>query len=262
MRRAGGFVKRIDRYRPEHAEFDRRRFLERRAALRLRHLVRERRPRQFDAGAFGLGGGRLRLRSAHRGDAALAARDALGGFVQIADRALAADRAVIGVLGFDAETLGERNFRIAVAPAQEIDDVERGDLAQQLGAAVRFGTPQRLFQQDEGLEAFGDVPGAVHDFSDADDDGDAVVGNGGGWVFHSFLFSLSQQGGPHPEERPLGRVSKDGRNKRTRCHPSRRALSALLRMSSEIHSEIPRHEDRPTPPSARSCARPPRRNPP
>ena len=150
----------------------------------------ERRPRQFDAGTFGLGGGGLRLRAADRGDAAFAARDALGSLVQIADRTLAADRAVIGVPGPDAETLRERNFRIAVTPAQEIDDVERADLAQQLGAAVGFGAPKRLLQQGVGLKAFGDFLGAIDDFSDADDDGDAVVGNGGGWVRHYSCFTF------------------------------------------------------------------------
>ena len=70
-------------------------------------IMRERRPRQRDAGALGLGRGRLRLGAADRGDAAFAARDALCRLMQIADRALAADRAVIGVRRLDAEALGE-----------------------------------------------------------------------------------------------------------------------------------------------------------
>ena len=139
MHRGRGFVKRIDRHRPEHAEFYGYRLLERRAALGLLDIVRERGPRQFDAGAFRLGRAGLRLGAADRGDAAFAARDALGGLVQIADRALAADRAVIGMLRLDAEAVGELLFRIAVAPAQEIDDIERGDFAQQFAAAVGFG---------------------------------------------------------------------------------------------------------------------------
>ena len=151
----------------------------------------ERRPRQCDAGALGLGRGGLRLGAADRGDAAFAARDALGGLMQIADRALAADRAVIGVLRADAETAGELLLRIAVAPAQEIDDVERLDLAQQFAAGVRFGAPERLLQQGERLEAFGNFLRAIDDFADADDDGDAVVGDGGGWVRHCLSFSLS-----------------------------------------------------------------------
>ena len=152
----------------------------------------ERRPRQRDAGALGLGRGGLRLGAANRGNAAFAARDALRRLVQIADRALAADRAVIGVLWRDAEPLRQRNFRIAVAPAQEIDDVERADLVQEFRAAVGFRAPQRLFQQDERLEAFGDFLRAIDDFSDADDDGNAVVGDGGSWIGHFFLFSLSR----------------------------------------------------------------------
>jgi len=63
--------------------------------------MRERRPRQIDAGAFGLGRGRLRFGAADRGNAAFAARNALRGLVQIADRAFAADRAVIGVCRLD-----------------------------------------------------------------------------------------------------------------------------------------------------------------
>src|SRR5437868_1481494 len=118
MRRGRAFVQRIDGYRPEHAKLYRHRLLECRAALRLLDIMREWRPRQVDAGAFGLGRGALRLGGADRGDAALAARDTLGGLVQIADRALAADRAVIGMRGFDAEPLREQLFRIAVAPAQ------------------------------------------------------------------------------------------------------------------------------------------------
>ena len=98
--------------------------------------MRERRPWQIDAGALGLGRGRLRFGAADRGDAAFAARDALGRLMQIADRALAADRPVIKVCRIDAEAPGQLFFGIAIAPAQEIDDVERADLAEQLAAGV------------------------------------------------------------------------------------------------------------------------------
>ena len=53
-----------------------------------------------------------------------------------------------------AEPRRQQFFGIAVAPAQETDDVERLDLAQQFAAAVRFRALERLFQQGEGLEAF------------------------------------------------------------------------------------------------------------
>ena len=125
MRRRRRFVKRIDRYRPEYAELYGKRLLERRAAFWLGDILRERRPRQRETCAFGLGRGALRFGAADRGDAAFAARDALRRFVQIADRAFAADRPVIGVLRLDAEAAGELLLRVAVAPAQEIDDVER-----------------------------------------------------------------------------------------------------------------------------------------
>src|SRR6266702_5357442 len=110
--------------------------------------------------------------------------------MQIGDRAFAADRAVIGVLWRDAEAASEQLFRIAVAPAQEIDDVERLDVAEQVAAAVRFGALQRGFQQRERLEAIGDFFRTIGDFADADDDGNAVFGYGGGWVRH-FLVSPS-----------------------------------------------------------------------
>src|SRR6266550_4360016 len=190
MRRRRRFVKWIHRNGPEYAEFYRHRLLERGAALGLGHIVCERRPRQFDTGAFGLGRGGLRFGAADRGDAAFAARDALRRLMQIADRAFATDRAVIGVLWRDAEAASEQLFRIAVAPAQEIDDVERLDVAEQVAAAVRFGAPQRGFQQGERLEPIGDFFRTIGDFADADDDGNAVFGDGGGWVRH-FLVSPS-----------------------------------------------------------------------
>ena len=139
----------------------------------------ERRPWQRDAGAFGLGRGRLRLGAAHRSDAGFAARDALRGLMQIADRALAADRAVVSVSWFDAEPVGKKNFGIAVAPAQEIDDVERIDLAEQFCAAVCFGALERLFQQCKRLQAIGDLLRTIGDFTDADNDGNAVGGERG-----------------------------------------------------------------------------------
>ena len=89
------------------------------------------RPGRRHPGALGLGRGRLRLGAADGGDAAFAARDALRRLMQIADRALAADRAVIEMRRLDAEPIGKQLFRIAVAPAQEIDDVERADIAEQ-----------------------------------------------------------------------------------------------------------------------------------
>ncbi len=123
-----------------------------------------------------LGRGRLRLGAADRRHAAFAARDALCGLMQITDRALAADRAVIAMRRFCAEPVGEQFFRIAVAPAQEIDDVERAEFAEQFCAAVRFGALQRLLQQRERLEAVGDILWPIDDFADADDDGNAVFG--------------------------------------------------------------------------------------
>jgi hypothetical protein len=97
------------------------------------------------------------------------------------------------MLWLDAETVGELNFRIAVAPAQEIDDVERFDLAKQFAAAVLFGAPERLNQQGEGLEAFGDFFRAIDDFSDADDYRDAVFGDRGGSIRHFLFFTFSNK---------------------------------------------------------------------
>src|ERR1700737_2830331 len=128
MRRGRSFIKRIHRDRSEDAKFYSHRLLERRTALGLGYVMRERRPWQFDAGALGLGRARLRFGAADRGDAAFAACDPLRRFMQIADRAFTADRTVIGMLRLDAETAGELNLGIAVAPAQETDDVERLDV--------------------------------------------------------------------------------------------------------------------------------------
>src|SRR3979411_2757679 len=177
MRRRRGFIKRIHRDRPEYAKFYSHGLLERSAALGLGYIMREWRPGQIDFGALGLGRGRLRFGAADRRDAAFAPCDLLCRLVQIADWALAADRTIIGVRWFDAETVGELNFRIAVAPAQEIHNVERLDFAKQLAAAVLFGALQRLLEQGEGFETFGNLFRTIDDFTDADDDGNAVFGN-------------------------------------------------------------------------------------
>ena len=81
-------------------------------------------------------------------------------------------------------------FRIAVAPAQEIDDVERADLAEQFAAAVRLGALECCFQQGERLEALSDLLRTIGDFADADDDGDAVFGDGGGYIRHFLVFTF------------------------------------------------------------------------
>ncbi len=53
-----------------------------------------------------------------------------------------------------------------------------------------FGAPERLLQQRERLEACGDLLRAIDDFADADDDGDAVFGEGGVGIV---LVSLSDR---------------------------------------------------------------------
>ena len=79
---------------------------------------------------------------------------------------------------------------IAVAPAQEIDDVERAEFAEQFCPAVGFRAPHGFFEQRHRLEAGGDVLGPVGDFADADDDGNAVFGEGGVLfgIFSCFTF--------------------------------------------------------------------------
>src|SRR5260370_28445105 len=155
MRGGCRFVKGIDGHRPEHAELDGHRFLERGATLRLLDVMRERRPWRRDAGALGLGRGGLRFGAADRGHAAFAARDALRRLMQITDRAFATDRAVIEVRRLEAEALCKLPLGITIAPAQEIDDVERADLAEQFGPSVLLRTLERCFQQREPLEACG-----------------------------------------------------------------------------------------------------------
>src|SRR6185437_10824997 len=152
MRRRCGFVKWVNRDRHVYAELHGHRLLERRAAFRLLGVLRERRPRQRDPGALGLGRGRLRFRAADSRHLAFATRDALGRFVQVTDRALAADRAIISVRWLDAEAFGELPRRVLITPAQEVDDVEGADLAKQGRTTVLLGTLQRLFKQDERFE--------------------------------------------------------------------------------------------------------------
>src|SRR4029077_7068383 len=113
-----------------------------------------------------------RFGAADRGDAAFAARDPKRRFMQVPDRALAADRAVVEMRRVCADARRQLLLGVAIAPAQEIDDVERADLAKQFGAWVRLGALQRLFQQGEGLEAGRDLLWTVDDFADADDHGD------------------------------------------------------------------------------------------
>ena len=140
MCRCGAVIERIDGDGTEYTELYGQRFLERRATFRLLDITCKRRPRQFDAGTFGLGGGGLRLSAADRGDGAFAARGALRRLVQVADRALAADRTVIEMGGL-APIRAASCFRIAIAPAQETDDVERLDVGEQFAvesASARF----------------------------------------------------------------------------------------------------------------------------
>ena len=91
---------------------------------------------------------------------------------------------------FGAEPSGKLLFRIAVAPAQEIDDVERADIAEQFAAAVGLGALQRLLEQGERLEASSNVFRAIDDFADADDDGNTVFGGGYLGISSCFTFEL------------------------------------------------------------------------
>src|SRR5438270_13997329 len=157
--------------------------------------MRERRPWRRDAGALGLGRRRLRLRAADRGHGAFAAGDALSRLMQIADWAFASDWPVIEVRRLDPEPSCKLLLGIAIAPAQEIDDVERADLAEQFGSRVMFRALERLLQQRQRLEPIGDFLGPVDDLADADDNGDAVFGLRGNWHFSSFHFYLSRHSG-------------------------------------------------------------------
>src|SRR5258708_2495748 len=185
-RRRGRLVERIHRNGTGDAEFRRHRLLIIGAAQRLRSVMRERRPRQSDAGALRLGRARLGFGAADRGDAAFAACNSLCRLMQIADRTLATNRAVICVVRSDAEAGAALSGRIAVAPAQEIDDVEGLDLAQQFRAAILLGPRQRLDHQCQRFKAGGEIDRMIGDFADADDDGNAIFG----WWLISHWFSF------------------------------------------------------------------------
>ena len=206
-----------------------------------------------DAGAFGLGRGRLRFGAADRGDAAFAARDALRRFVQIADRALAADRAVIGMRRLDAEPLRELLFRIAIAPAQEIDDVERLDLAEQLAAAVLFGALQRLLRAARAARG----PAVISFGRSAISPTPTMTGmrsSDCNWFVIILVVTFSKFE-PDPASWPRFEAWTTRELAATSDLPG-----AFLRTRSNAICTSSPCRLSPTPPPARSCARPPRRN--
>src|ERR1700730_13632552 len=133
--------------------------------------MREGRPWQLHDGAVGLGGGGLGFGAADRSDAAFAARNPLRRLMQIADRALAADRTVIGMFWLDAETVRTLDFRVAVAATEKVDAGGRADPAKHVAACVFFRALESLLEKRERLEARGDFLRAIDDFADADNDG-------------------------------------------------------------------------------------------
>ena len=108
--------------------------------------MREGSPWQRDARALGSSRCALGFGAANRSDAAFTARDALRRFMQIADRAFAADRSVIAVLRLNTKAGGQQLFRIAIAPAQEVDDIEGVDFVEEPRAAVGFRALERFDQ--------------------------------------------------------------------------------------------------------------------
>src|SRR3954470_20633152 len=78
----------------------------------------------------------------------------------------------------DAEPLREKLLRITIAPAQEVDDVERAGVLDQLGAGIMFCTADRLVEQRQRLPTGADGLGAIAGLSDAGRDGDAFRGLG------------------------------------------------------------------------------------
>jgi hypothetical protein len=50
-----------------------------------------------------------------------------------------------------AEPLGKLFLGITVAPAQEVDDIERAEFAEQLCPAIGFRAPHRMFEQRQRL---------------------------------------------------------------------------------------------------------------
>jgi hypothetical protein len=134
----------------------------------------KRRPGQRDACALSARCGRLRLGAANGGDAALAARDTLRRLVEIADRTLASDRAAIAMRRARADPRRQQLLRIAIAPADKTDHIERLNLAEQFCAGVGLRAPQRLFEERERFEARSNLLRPVDDFTHADDDRHAV----------------------------------------------------------------------------------------
>ena len=117
----------------------------------------------------------LRLGADNEADAAFAARDALGGLMDVAHRAFTADRAVEIPLRANAEPLGEPGGQVVIAPADQGDDVDAVDLPQE-AARFRIGAPRRFGHQGDGLERLQHILRPVGDLADAGDDGNAVGG--------------------------------------------------------------------------------------
>ena len=131
------------------------------------------RPREFGVGALGIVDGVLRLRSEHEGCVALATGDALCGFVEEAHGAFAANVAIDGAPGLNAQHGAELGGGALVAPADQSDDINRVHITQE---TARFGIspPRRFGHEAEGFKRRSEFLRAVSDLANAGDDGNAV----------------------------------------------------------------------------------------
>jgi hypothetical protein len=85
----------------------------------------------------------------------------------------------------DAESCREQLLRVAIAPAQKIHNVERVDFTEQRRVGVLGRASHRRLEQRQRFEACGQFRRMIGDFADADDDGNAVVGDTGRVIRHS-----------------------------------------------------------------------------
>ena len=99
---------------------------------------------------------------------------------EAAQRIARGECSVAAVCGAEAQSTATKAERggITLPWTPFANDVERAELADQLGAGVRFRAPHRLFEQRQRFEAGSDIRRPVDDFADADDDGNAVFGEG------------------------------------------------------------------------------------
>ena len=119
--------------------------------------------------------GAQRLAAGHRADRRFAAADAVGGFVQQADRAVAIGLdGLLAMRGRDIQRFGYQSIdRIQLRPGELRHHRQRLAIGQPAAPAIGIGAAQRLGHQGDRIQPIAGHFGPVVDLAHADDDGDA-----------------------------------------------------------------------------------------